>query len=114
MEWLRKIYAKDTAKTLSLFDAHRDFAWISTEVTYGLYLSDRQVLNDLDTEVVVLAGIAIQNLPLETRWHFRGARRIGVELGDVEKMVEGVRCVGRFMGTSLERLPEPEEVESDV
>ena len=114
MDWLRKIYARDTDKTLELFDAHQDFRWISTEITYGLYLSDRQVLDDLDTEIVVLVGIAIQNLPLETRWHFRGARRIGIQLGDVKVVMECVRKVGGFMRTKLDRLPEPEEVEGDV
>ena len=72
------------------------------------------MLDDLDTEVVVLVGIAIQNLPLETKWHFRGARRIGVGLGDVKTIMECVREVGSFMGTKLDRLPEPEEVEGEV
>jgi hypothetical protein len=114
MSWLRKIYSHNTDQTLALFDAHKDFAWISTEISYGLYLSDRQVLDDLDTEVVVLVGIAIQNLPLETKWHFRGARRVGMALEDVKTIMKCVREVGSFMGTKLDRLPEPEEVEGDV
>jgi hypothetical protein len=114
MSWFRKIYSRDSDKMLELFDAHKDFAWISTEISYGLYLSDRQVLDDWDTELVVLVGIAIQNLPLPMRWHLRGARRIGMELGDVKTIMECVRVVGRFMGTKLDRLPEPEEVEGEI
>ncbi|KAJ4301395.1 hypothetical protein N0V90_003487 [Kalmusia sp. IMI 367209] len=114
MSWLRQIYTKNTDKTLTLFDAHQDFRWISTEITYGLYLSDRQVLDDLDTEVVVLVGIMVQNLPLETWWHIRGTRRIGVSLEDVKTVMESVRKVGEFMGTKLDRIPSPEEVEKDV
>lgn len=114
MAWLEKIYTRDTQRTLGLFDAHRDFRWISTEITYGLYLSDRQVLDDVDTEVVVLVGIMIQNLPLETAWHIRGSRRIGIGLGDVQVLMECVRKVGDFMGTRLDRIPRAEDVEREV
>lgn len=64
--------------------------WISRNITYGLYLSDRTVLNDIETELVVLSGIMIQNLPRETRWHIRGSRRIGIEKADLEAVCECV------------------------
>ncbi|KAF1950157.1 hypothetical protein CC80DRAFT_496985 [Byssothecium circinans] len=114
MGWLQKIYTGNMETTLNMFAAHKDFQWISTEITYGLYLSDRQVLDDLDTEIVVLVGIMIQNLPLETHWHIRGARRIGMSIEDVKAVMECVRKVGEFMGTKLDRIPSAEEVESDV
>ena len=38
-------------------------AWLSTEITYGLYLSDHSILDAVDTELVVLGGIMMQNLP---------------------------------------------------
>jgi hypothetical protein len=59
-------------------------AWLSTEITYGLYLSDHSILDAVDTELVVLGGIMMQNLPRETGWHLRGTRRIGVSFEDVE------------------------------
>lgn len=114
MDWLRKIYTHNTDKTLSLFDAHQDFRWISTEITYGLYLSDRQAVDDIDTEVVVLVGIMIQNLPLETAWHIRGSRRIGISLEDVKTMMDCVRKVGEFMGTKLDRIPSADDIEKEV
>ncbi|KAF2473604.1 uncharacterized protein BDR25DRAFT_340949 [Lindgomyces ingoldianus] len=114
MEWMRQIYAHNIEPTLDLFKAHQDFRWISTEITYGLYLSDRKILDDLDTELVVLVGIMVQNLRLETHWHIRGTRRIGVSKGDVEIIVACVHKVANFMGTSLNRIPTVEEVEKDV
>ncbi|KAJ4351748.1 uncharacterized protein N0V89_007091 [Didymosphaeria variabile] len=114
MSWLRQIYTHNTDSTLSLFDAHKDFRWISTEITYGLYLSDRQNLDDIDTEVVVLVGIMIQNLPLETAWHIRGSRRIGISLEDVKTMMDCVRKVGEFMGTKLDRIPSADNIEKEV
>jgi hypothetical protein len=114
MEWMRKIYTHNVGPTLDLFDAHRDFRWISTEITYGLYLSDRQNMDDLDTELIVLVGIMIQNLRLETHWHIRGTRRIGVEKHDVEVIVDCVRKIADFMHVKLDKVPTVEEVEDDV
>ncbi|KAF3037034.1 hypothetical protein E8E11_001543 [Didymella keratinophila] len=112
--WLKKIYAGNTEDTLALFDAHKDFRWISEEITYGLYLSDRQVLDDWDTEVVVLAGIMIQNLRLETKWHIRGALRVGMSKEDVKAIMHCVRRVAEFTEVKLHRIPNVEEVEHEV
>ncbi|KAJ4349231.1 hypothetical protein N0V95_004767 [Ascochyta clinopodiicola] len=113
-QWLGKIYAGNTEDTLALFDAHRDFRWISEEITYGLYLSDRQVLDDWDTEVLVLAGIMVQNLRLETKWHIRGARRVGMSKEDVAAVMGCVRAVAEVTGVRLSRIPSVEEVEHEV
>lgn len=112
--WLRRIYAGNTDSTLDLFRDHRDFAWVSRHITYGLFLSDRQVLDDLDTELVVLAAIMMQNLPLETRWHIRGIRRLGVAKEDVRMIWECVWEVARFTGVDLNRVPTVDEVEGEV
>lgn len=64
--------------------AHKDFEFITKEITYGFYLSDHSILGPIETELVVLTGIMIQNLPLETAWHLRGTRRVGVSKEDIE------------------------------
>ncbi|KAL3472823.1 hypothetical protein BJX99DRAFT_234732 [Aspergillus californicus] len=112
--WFNKLYASNGASTLDLFAGHKDFAWLSTEITYGLFLSDRQVLDDLDTQMVVLPGILSQNLPKESHWHIRGTRRLGVAKGDVEVVCECVRLVAAFYGRVLDKVPSVEEVEGDV
>lgn len=114
MEWMQKIYTQNLNSTLDLFKAHQDFRWISTEITYGLYLSDRQNLDDTDTELTVLVGIMIQNLKLETHWHIRGARRLGFSKEDVEIVVECVGKVAKFMGVRQDRIPSVQDVEKDV
>ncbi|VUC27334.1 unnamed protein product [Clonostachys rosea] len=114
MDWLGKIYTRNAGSTLALFDDHKDFAWISKHITYGLYLSDRQVLDDVETELVVLPGIMIQNLPKETHWHIRGTRRIGVSKHDVQVIWDCVQLVAKFVGLKLNRVPTVEDVESDV
>lgn len=67
--------------------------WLSFEITYGLYLSDHTIINDVETETVVLSGIMIQNLRSETHWHLRGIRRVGVSQEDVEKTHQ---CVSKL------------------
>ncbi|KAK8045012.1 hypothetical protein PG993_005036 [Apiospora rasikravindrae] len=114
LAWMRKIYTGDTNSTIALFDDHKDFSWISQNITYGLYLSDRQVLDDLGTEVIVLSAIMIQNLPKETRWHIRGIRRLGVSVEDVKVVWNSVQAIAQFLGIKLHRVPTVEEVESEV
>lgn len=114
VEWFEKLYRGNAAATLDLFAAHRDFAWLSMEITYGLFLSDRQVLDDLDTQLVVLPAIMSQDLRTETHWHIRGTRRLGVTLEDVRVVWECVQMVTGFFGGRLERVPTVEEVEPDV
>lgn len=82
--WLGQIYKENLSTSTDHFKAHKDFDWISREITYGLYLSDHEILGPIETELVVLAGIAIQNLHMETAWHLRGIRRVGVSPEDVE------------------------------
>ena len=70
--------------------------WLSEEITYGLYLSDQTILDGVDTELVVLVGIMMQNLARETGWHLRGMRRVGASSEDVETIQQ---CVSVFVST---------------
>lgn len=112
--WFRRIYTRNATDTVGLFDAHKDFAWVSLEVTYGLFLSDRQVLGDVETELVVLPGIMMQNLPNETHWHIRGTRRIGVSKEDVQVIWDAVTLVAGYFGIKLNKVPTVDDVEPDV
>ncbi|KAF4979794.1 hypothetical protein FZEAL_4068 [Fusarium zealandicum] len=112
--WFNQVYTRNAKDTMGLFDAHKDFAWVSSEITYGLFLSDRQVLDDVETQLVVLPAIMSQNLRSETHWHIRGTRRIGVAKKDVEVIWESVKAVAAFFGVELNKVPTVDEVEPDV
>lgn len=114
MDWFGKVYRHNANFNLSLFDAHKDFNWISKEITYGLYLSDRQVLDDVETELVVVSGIMIQNLRSETWWHIRGTRRQGVSKEDTQVVYDCIKDVAEFLEVKLDRIPTVDEVEPDV
>ncbi|KAI6896667.1 hypothetical protein KC318_g10447 [Hortaea werneckii] len=88
--------------------------WLSIEITYGLYLSDHTILDGIDTELVVLSGIMIQNLKRETGWHLRGTRRIGVTFGDVELIQQCIEKVAAFCGLRLTKVPRVADIEHEV
>ncbi|CAG8976529.1 hypothetical protein HYALB_00011006 [Hymenoscyphus albidus] len=112
--WLNAIYEGNLTDTTDHFLAHKDFDWVSREITYGLYLSDHSILGPVDTELVVLAGVMIQNLELSTGWHLRGTRRIGVSAEDCEAVQQCVELIGAFAGISLHKLPRVGDVEHQV
>ncbi|CAG9956455.1 unnamed protein product [Clonostachys rosea f. rosea IK726] len=114
VNWLKKLYRHNAGDTLRLFDAHKDFSWILTEITYGLYLSDRQVLDDIDTQLIVLPAIMSQNLPLEMHWHIRGTRRITVSKEDVQVIWDCVQDVSGIFGIKLSKVPTVDEIEPHV
>ncbi|KAI9665103.1 MAG: hypothetical protein M1821_006551 [Bathelium mastoideum] len=114
MDWLGKLYKHNQASALSQFEDHKDFDWISKEITYGLYLSDRQILGDVDTELATLTGVMIQNLKEFAAYHLRGARRIGVSQQDVELVQQCIELVAKFAGVDLHRVPRVADIEHEV
>ncbi|CAK7274839.1 hypothetical protein SEPCBS57363_006368 [Sporothrix epigloea] len=114
MDWYVKIYKQNASDTLDLFDAHKDFVWLSKHITYGLYLGDRQILDDLDTEMVVLPAIMSQNLKMETWWHIRGTRRVGVSNADTKVLYDVIKDINAHFGVTLDKVPTVDEVEPDV
>ncbi|KAM3544128.1 hypothetical protein ARSEF1564_002995 [Beauveria bassiana] len=113
-EWFLKVYTRNAKDTIGLFDAHRDFSWTSIHITYGLYLSDRQILDDVETQLVVLPCIMSQNLKSETHWHIRGTRRIGVSKEDTQVIWDSVQSFAAFFGIKLNKVPTVDEIEPDV
>jgi len=112
--WQNRIYLHNQGKIDETLSSQRDFDWLSKNITYGLYLSDHTILNDVDTELVVLSGIMIQNLPRETHWHLRGTRRIGVSNPDTEIIQQCIEMVAEFCGVCLNKVPRVADVEHEV
>ncbi|KAK5112190.1 hypothetical protein LTR85_011623 [Meristemomyces frigidus] len=113
-DWLAQIYRHNDNKTAEMMSAHKDFRWLSIEITYGLYLSDHTILDGVDTELVVLSGIMIQNLKRETGWHLRGTRRIGVSYDDVELIQQCIEKIAAFCGLQLTKVPRVKDIEHEV
>ncbi|KAF2875705.1 hypothetical protein BDV95DRAFT_626174 [Massariosphaeria phaeospora] len=114
MAWLSRLYQHNLDTIDDVLASQKDFEWLSKNITYGLYLSDHSILNDVETELAVLGGIMIQNLPRETAWHLRGTRRIGVSAGDVETVQQCIELVAEFRGLRLHKVPRVADIEHEV
>lgn len=101
-EWFNQIYLpKNREGTAVKLDLHKDFKMVTEEITYGLFLSDLSTLDGIETEIVVLSGISIQNLGTEAKWHLRGIRRVGVSLDDVLVIQRCVSLISIFYPSML-------------
>ncbi|USW58867.1 hypothetical protein Slin15195_G121860 [Septoria linicola] len=112
--WLDQIYKHNHTATENTLACHKDFEWLSREITYGLFLSDHTILGPVETQLITLSGIALQNLPRETGWHLRGTRRIGVSSEDVEKTQQCIEKVAGYCGLVLDRIPRVKDIEHEV
>ncbi|KAK0507110.1 hypothetical protein JMJ35_010568 [Cladonia borealis] len=112
--WLDTIYKHNRTNTMKPMESHKDFAWITRNITYGLYLSDHSILDGVDTELVVLSGIMIQNLRHETAWHLRGLRRVGVSSEDVELVQQCIEMVAEFCEVKLNKVSRVKDIEHEV
>ncbi|EPS35323.1 hypothetical protein H072_11292 [Dactylellina haptotyla CBS 200.50] len=113
-EWLGKIYRHNMKGNDDKFVAHKDFGWISYNITYGLYLSDHSILDPIETEIIVLGGILIQNLPTVSNFHLRGARRLGISMEDVEAMQVCSEKIAKFCRLRMDKLPRVADIEHEV
>ncbi|KAH7139152.1 hypothetical protein B0J11DRAFT_422293 [Dendryphion nanum] len=113
-EWLTKLYGENLKPIDEMFDSHRDFGWISREITYGLYLSDHRILDGVETELVVLSGIMAQDLPKMTAWHLRACRRIGITMEDCESIQKCIEIIVAFAGVKLSPMPRVVDIEHEV
>lgn len=77
-------------------------AWISVNVSYGLFLSDHRILSMQETELVVLPAIMTQNLQGPTYWHLRACLRVGMEAEEVEAVHKIIEAVAAHGGKTLD------------
>ncbi|KAI1278211.1 hypothetical protein F5Y07DRAFT_397767 [Xylaria sp. FL0933] len=77
-------------------------AWISKNISYGLFLSDHCILDIQETELVTLAAIMAQNLLQPTYWHLRACLRVGMEPEEVEAIHKVIESVAAYGGKKLD------------
>ena len=63
MAWLESMHARNVFAPFDLFKVYREVGFWVGDITYGLHLSDRSILNDLDTEMTVLPAVIGQDQP---------------------------------------------------
>lgn len=100
------LYRQHLPAIMATWGSHEaDFRWLEESVIYGAFLSDREVLSELETSLITVSGIMAQGLKGPSLWHLRGLRRLGLSKGDVEAVVRVIgECVkwagGRVTGAT--------------
>ncbi|KAG9240793.1 hypothetical protein BJ878DRAFT_524182 [Calycina marina] len=113
-DWLNTIYKHNQISTDDAFAAHKDITFVNYQITYGFYLSDMTILGPIETELVTLSGIMIQNIARLTGWHLRGIRRVGVSKEDVELVQQCIELIAKFGNIKLENIPRVDDIEHEV
>ena len=72
------------------------------EINYGLFLSDHQILDLAESELVILPAIMCQNLKGPTLWHLRACVRAGISAEDVELVQQTIEMLAEWAGKRLE------------
>ncbi|KAF2096334.1 hypothetical protein NA57DRAFT_58254 [Rhizodiscina lignyota] len=114
LDMLNFLYQDDFQKIMDRFHAHRDVEWISTNISYGFFLSDLSTLSMLETELVVMPAILCQNLPGPTLWHLRCCVRVGISREDVEKMHQCIEAIAKFANRPVDQVGRVKDVQDDM
>jgi hypothetical protein len=91
-------YRADLERIMGSWGVHQaDVEWLQKRVIYGLFLSNNDVLNEIETQCLSTAAIMCQGLERPTMWHIRGLLRLGVSVEAAEKMCDIVKLVAKKM-----------------
>ena len=96
---LRRFYQDEVDIIFSGWGAHsRDFTWLAENIIFGMFFSDENLLNSMETEMMIYAAITCQDLRNPTRRHLRGMRRFGASHKDVAAVTACVKVVAEWCG----------------
>ncbi|SPC64761.1 uncharacterized protein UHOD_07132 [Ustilago sp. UG-2017b] len=88
----------------------QDLKFLTLEINYGFNLSNEQVLDWRETELVVLAALITQNCRVEVLWHMRGALRAGWTREDVESVQKVAMAIAKRLAVRTDKVPGLEEI----
>lgn len=108
------LYQEDFPQIMERFRAHRDVQWISTNISYGYFLSDLSKLNMIETELVVMPAILCQDLPGPSLWHLRCCVRAGISKDDVENIHQCIETVAQFAKRPVDQVGRVKDIKEDM
>ena len=88
-------------------------AWLSTDISYGLFLADHNTLDIIESELVILPAIMCQGLVPSTKWHLRGCLRVGCTREEVECIQQVIEHIAKTCGKQLQGLPRVSDIPTD-
>ncbi|CCF50144.1 hypothetical protein NDA11_002250 [Ustilago hordei] len=88
----------------------QDLKFLTLEINYGFNLSNEEVIDWRETELVVLAALITQNCRVEVLWHMRGALRAGWTREDVESVQKVAMAIAKRLAVRTDKVPGLEEI----
>ncbi|EXJ66779.1 uncharacterized protein A1O5_09974 [Cladophialophora psammophila CBS 110553] len=111
-EWWQHVFGEEEVAGINKsYETNPDFAWTVEFAVYGLFLADLSVLGPVENELVILASVMGQGAHNTTRFHLRGARRIGVSSKDAAEIQGVIEMVANHEGKDSTSWPRFQEVE---
>ncbi|KAH9206274.1 AhpD-like protein, partial [Leptodontidium sp. 2 PMI_412] len=113
LDVLNILYRGENDRIWGTFGAHRDIPWLSTDISYGLFLANHTILDIVESELVILPAITCQNLNMATHWHLRGCLRVGISRDEVEEIQSVIHAIAEACGKNLNKIGSISDVEDD-
>ncbi|KAG8627725.1 hypothetical protein KVT40_003598 [Elsinoe batatas] len=98
------IYQGFQHKAHAACGSHKDVEWISTNISYGLFLADHQVMDIKESELVILPAIMCQDLKAPTDWHLKGCLRVGFTREEIDAVQKVIKDIAKYAGTELKNV----------
>ncbi|KAJ6263959.1 hypothetical protein Dda_0096 [Drechslerella dactyloides] len=112
-DWMSRIYQSDMSNIDQKFVAHKDFGFMAWNILYGFYLSDHTILDAIDTEIVTACNVLIQNYGFGAVFHFKGMRKLGISIDDIEAIQACCRKIASFGGVRIDQIPPAADIDYD-
>jgi hypothetical protein len=87
---------------------------VSTEISYGLFLSDHSIIDLTESELVILPAIMCQNLPGPTLWHLRGCIRAGISPDDTDAIQQCIRMVAAYANRPVDKIGTVADIKDEL
>lgn len=85
-ETIEKLYGSDAKGVSESFKSFQDFEWISSNITYGLFLADHRILDIKETALVTLPAVLATGLQGPSFRNLKAALRLGFSAEEVESV----------------------------
>lgn len=100
-----KIYDRHTDKVIrNMHSTHPDLAQTALHQLYGPTLSEVSILNAKETSLVTVAGLMIQNIPLQLIGHSHGAMHNGATKQEISRVQSIVSVLADYYKTPIAKL----------
>ncbi|GAA5796996.1 hypothetical protein HPULCUR_002374 [Helicostylum pulchrum] len=100
-----KIYNRHTDKVIrNMYSTHPDLAQTALHQLYGPTLGETSVLDARETSLVTVAGLMIQNIPLQLVGHSHGAIHNGATKEDINRVQSIVSAMADYYKTPIAKL----------